>query len=636
MAPFPEDTTGSLEKARKRLYQPAAPAPVQELLSIPDAGTVPHAWEEKPLDALIAERPAGASAGGGKRQVRAANVFFVGAFLFFLVAVGLSLSVFYMGGNAISVDKVVVAVQGPTTIASGDSVPLAITITNANAVAVQNATLEIEFPSSTRDASDVLKPYSRYSEELGILESGAQSTRSVKAALFGGAGQTVTLPISVSYSAAGSNAVFVKKATYAVTISTTPLSVTVDTIAEAVSGQTMTLALAVRSNANVPLENVVLNSLLPFGFLVKSSSLPLLNSSFLIGKLEPGASKEITLTGTLTGQEREQRLFRFTVGTAKSAQDQALAVPYMTQDASVTIVAPFIHTTLALNSDTAPNSVMKAGTVQNVSVAYTNTLPTNVTNATVSVSISGAAVDYNSIKTSNGFYRSSDHTIVFSRDTDPALALLVPNASGSGTFTFSTLPASALPPSPSITFTTSVSGTRTGQANVPEQVSSSATTVAKVATAVVFSAASLHSSGPFGTSGPIPPRAGQMTTYTVQWNARALGTALAGGVVKATLPSYVSYTGVSTDTSKFSYDTSSRTVTWNVGDLPAGATASGAFQVSLTPSTSQKGAAPTLTSPASFSGYDRFAGVQITNAADAVTTETKGDPGYIPANGTVQ
>src|SRR5205814_649496 len=139
------------------------------------------------------------------------------------------------------------------------------------------------------------------------------------------------------------------------------------------------------------------------------------------------------------------------------------------------------------------------------------------------------------------FYRSTDHTIVFSRDTDPSLAELAPGASGIGTFTFSTLPTNASAPSPTITFTTSVSGTRVGQSNVPEQVSASATQTAKVATVVVLSASSLHGSGPLANSGPIPPHTDQATTYTIVWDAHNGGSAIAGGSVSATLPSYVSY-----------------------------------------------------------------------------------------------
>jgi len=558
------------------------------------------------------------------------------AVVFFVVALSVAGYFFYFGGNAVSVDKITLDIQGPTTIAGGDTVPLSLTITNKNPVAIENATIEIDFPNGTRNADNLLQTYPHYIENIGTLESGATVTRSVKAVLFGGAGQSLSLPVSLSYGASGSNAVFVKKTAYAVTVSTTPLSVSVDTLTETVSNKPLTLTLTVRSNATVPLSNVVLVGAFPFGFLPTASSLPLNNSSFLIGTLAPGASKTITLTGTLTGQNNEQRVFRFTVGTADTSNNQTLAVTYMTQDATVTIAAPFIDTTLALNGDTSSNAVISPGTYQSVTVSYTNTLATNIGSATVAIGLSGSAIDYDSIRTTSGFYNSANRTIIFSKDTDPSLALLTPGASGIGAFTFSTVPAGMTASSPSVNFTISVSGTRVGQTNVPEEVSSTLTRTFKVATVIALSSSSRYALAPLATGGPIPPKAEQTTTYAIVWNVQNKGSTVAGGTVSATLPSYVSYTDITTGSGSFSYDDKSRTVSWSTGDLAQGASVQGAFQVSFAPSTSQRGSAPTLVGAASFSGYDRFAGVQVQATADPVTTETKEDQGYVSSNAIVQ
>ena len=626
MPPPPEDDTGSLERARARLYEPGTDPRDRSPLAASGAGSLPHAWEEKPLP--VTEHR-------GKRHVRLAGVFFAVAVLFFLVALGIAGYFFYSGSNSVSVDKITIDIQGPTSIAGGDTVPLSLTITNKNPVAIENATIEISFPDGTRNADNLQNAYPRYTENLGTLESGATVTRSLKAVIFGGAGQALLLPVSFSYGTAGSSASFVKRTSFALAVSSTPLELAVNTLEETVSGKPLTLTLTARSNATVALSNVVVAGTFPFGFSLTSSSVPQNNATFSLGTLSPGASKTVTLTGTLLGQNSEQRVFHFTIGIAKSTSDQTLAVSYMTQDATVIISAPFIDTSLALNGDTSPSVVVAPGSRQSVTISYTNTLPTSITNATVAIALSGSAVDYNSIQSTSGFYRSGDHTLVFSRDTDPSLAALSPGASGIGTFTFSTLPA-GLSPSPTITFTISVSGTRVGQTNVPEQVSASVTKTAKVATTITLSTLPLHTSGSFSNSGPIPPRADQATTYAIAWNVRNGGSTVAGGVVSAILPSYVSYTGLTAGAGAFSYDVSSRTVTWNTGDLTQGGSAQGTFQVSLTPSTSQRGTAPALTSSASFSGYDRFAGVQVSVTADPVTTETRGDPGYVAANAVVQ
>jgi len=621
MPQFPEDDTSSLERARERLYRPAGTPRKRVPLAGPGDRSLPHEWSGDPLERTSHR---------GERHVRIASIFFIVAVIFFFIAFSVAGYFFYFGGNAVSVDKIDLDIQGPTTIAGGDTVPLSLTITNKNPAAIEDATIEIDFPNGTRAADNILQPYQRYVENLGTLASGASVTRSVKAVLFGSTGQSITLPVSLSYGTAGSNAVFVKKTAYTLAISATPLSVSVDTLSETVSNKPLTFTLTVRSNATVPLSNVVLVGAFPFGFLPTSSSLPLNNSSFLIGTIAPGATKTVTLTGTLTGQNKEQRVFRFTVGTADTSNNQTPSITYMTQDATVTIAAPFIDTTLAVNGDTSGNMLLSSGRRQSVTVSYTNTLPTNVGNASVVIALSGTAIDYNSIQTTSGFYNSANHTILFSRDTDPSLAVLAPGASGVGAFTFATVPPESLAASPTVNFTISVSGTRVGQSNVPETVNATVTKSFKVITAIVFIAASRHTAAPLTTAGPIPPRAEQSTTYAIVWTAQSKGSAVADGTVTAVLPSYVSYTGLTTGKGAFVYDEKSRTVSWNLGDLAQGGSAEGAFQVSLTPSLSQKGSAPNLTGQATFSGYDRFAGTRVSSVADPVTTETTGDPGYVP------
>lgn len=621
-----EDGVGSLEHARERLYRPIdIPRPRSEF-DTAEEHTLPHEWEEKELPAVVPHQ--------GERHVRLASIFLGVAFTFFLAALAAAGYFFYFGSNSVSTDKITVDIQGPTTIAGGDTVPLSLTITNKNPVAIKNATIEIDFPDGTRSATDVLSAYPRYVENLGTLASGATITRSVKAVVFGAAGQTITLPVSLSYGTASSNAIFDKKSSYALAVTSTPLSVSVDSLGETVSGDPLTFTLTVRSNSTVSLSNVVLSAPSPFGFSIASSSIPLTNSSFFIGTLAPGATKQVTLTGTLIGQDGEQRVFHFTVGTANSAQDQTMAVTYMTQDATVSIAAPFITTSLAINGDTSSNVVMTPGSSQSVTLNYTNTLTTTVTDASIAVAVSGTAIDFNSIRTTSGFYNSANHTIIFSKDTDPSLASLAPGASGIGTFTFSTLPVGTL--SPKVSFAISASGTRVGQTNVPEQVTTSSVQTSKVATTIALSSVSSRTTGGFGSSGPIPPRANQPSTYAIVWDAQDQGSAVAGGTVTATLPTYVTYTGNTSGTGTFSYDSVSHTVTWNTGDLAQGGNARGVFQVTFTPSTSQKGSVVQFTSPVSFTGYDRFAGVQVSATADPATTATPQDPGYVQSDSVVQ
>lgn len=622
---YEHDEVGALERARRRLYTTGTPnIDIPQPEAAPKESTVPEAWKKEPVRMKTKRSP-----------VRLAAVFFGIALLFFVVAAAAAGYLLYFGGNTVSTDNIVLAVQGPTTIAGGDTAPLSITVTNKNPSTVQNVTLEVDFPNGTRSADNVLAEYPRYTENLGTLSPGQTVTRSVKAILFGAEGQMLTLPVSVSFATQSSNAVFVKRSPYSLSITSAPLSVSVQAPAEAVSGQPFNLALTVRSNAATPISNVVVAGEYPFGFSLASSSVASQNGSFVLGGFSPGQTKTVSMTGILVGTTNGQRVFHFTVGTGKSMNDPTLAISYMTQEADMTISAPFITASLSLNGTQGDAMILTPGTRAQGTLSYTNTLATPVTNAEVDIHIQGGSVDYTTVQTTTGFYRSADHTIVFSRDTDPSLATLQPSSSGLGTFSFSMLPTGVAPHESGITFTISVSGTRVGQTNVPEQITASQVITAKIASVVMLTARTLHSTGPFSNSGPLPPKPNAPTTYTVVWDVKNASNAVAGATVSTTLPSYVSFTNQTTPSGTVSYNDSTHTVTWNAGDLEAGASAEGAFQVSITPSTSQRGSAPALTGPATFSGYDRFAGLKISAQVDPVTTETPSDPGYSSTFGTV-
>ena len=628
--PPPSDSDnefGALEEARKRLYAPEHMPEASRAPLLRPKRTLAHLWRDnRPPEITHFER----------RHVRLAGLFFAGALAFFAIALAVAGYLLYFGGNSVSVKNITLAVQGPATIAGGDTVPLTISITNRNPVQIDNATIEVDFPASTRSVEDVSKPMPIYSENLGSLRSGETVTRSIKAVVFGAAGDTVLLPITFSYDTQGSNSTFVKRSSHPLAISSTPLSISVDTVAETVAGKPFSLALMVRNNATVSIDNVVVAGTFPFGFTLTSSSISASGSTFPIGKLAAGESKTIMLTGTLDGQDGESRVLHFSIGTPRTAGSTELAMSYMTQDATILLTAPFIAATLTLNGSPLSSATLAPNEVETVTVSYTNTLSTNVADATIAVTLSGSAVDYASVRTNNGFYRSSDHTIVFSRDSDPTLATLAPGATGIGSFTFSTVSATQFGRSPSVTFSTSVRATRVGQSSVPEEISATTVQTIKAATAVALTASSLYSGGPFSNSGPVPPTSDTTTTYTIAWQAQNGGSAVADGTVSATLPSYVTYTGSTNGSGRVHYDSGSRTVTWSTGDLAQGVKGQAAFQVAFLPSTSQKGASPTLTSAATFAGYDRFAGVAVSALADPVTTETTSDPSYKIGDGTVQ
>src|SRR3989344_4269778 len=130
--PPPEDEKGALERERERLYAPQAPAPSPRTRLQSALRSLPGRWKDVgPIQAPTVQ----------PHHMKVATYFFVGALTFFGLALVVAGYLLYVGGESVSVNNIKLEVQGPSTIAGGDTVPITIAITNRNPVDLQAASL---------------------------------------------------------------------------------------------------------------------------------------------------------------------------------------------------------------------------------------------------------------------------------------------------------------------------------------------------------------------------------------------------------------------------------------------------------------------------------------------------------------
>jgi hypothetical protein len=137
----------------------------------------------------------------------------------------------------------------------------------------------------------------------------------------------------------------------------------------------------------------------------------------------------------------------------------------------------------------------------------------------------------------------------------------------------------------------------------------------------------LSQSGPIQNTGPIPPRVGTKTTYTLKWKISGVTSALRDGTVRTTLPSYVTWTNasvVSTGQSTLVYNSSTREVVWTPGAIAAGSQPEAAFQVAITPSGSQQGTVVQLSGVVAFAAQDASLSTAINQTRGSHTTVLTG------------
>ncbi len=564
-----------------------------------------------------------------KRGMSFSTKFFLASLAFFLIAIGVAGYLFVYGGNTISPQNIDMQVVAPSMVDGGKQSSLQVLISNRNQSPLQLVDLVVDYPDGTRDPNNPTQTLSHERQTIGDIASGEQVKRVISAIFYGQQGTQQTINATLEYSIPGSNSIFEKQVATTFLVGSSPVSVTVGTPTEAIAGQQFSFDVTVQSNSASPIDNVLLQGQYPFGFSVLNSTPPSSagGTVWRLGTLAPGASQTVHITGTIDGQDGDQRVFRFFVGSDADQTDTVVKVPFLSVPQTLTVRRPFISATIALGSQSGKNVTAVAGSPQTGTITWQNNLPDAVSNMQVVLALSGPALDSKSVNSTNGFYQSTNNTITWTKDQQPELANVPPGGSGTLNFTFSTLPPGSggmVYANPTVNLTVSVSGVRPGQDSVPETITSAATTQVSLSSLVGLTATALHFSGAFQNTGPMPPVVGQATSYAIVWTATNSSNTIANAVATATLPPYVQYLGAASG-SGISYDAQSRTVTWNIGDLKAGAGYSGAavtgtFQVALTPSISQVGNTPPLTGIATLHGQDRFANVQVQTTAVAPTT----------------
>lgn len=590
----------------------------------PSEAKAPLAWEGelRPREPRLIVPPS------PRERMALATKFLIGSVVFFLIAVAGALLFFFTGGNYISPQNIDLSIVAPTMVDGGTAADMTFLITNRNAAELQLADLVITYPDGTRDPKNPQDALASQRISVGTIAPGRQVKLTSSAVFYGSEGSVESIKARLEYSIAGSNAVFTKEGQTTITVGSSPVSVRVQAPQEAIAGQPFTIDVTVQSNATEPVQDVLVQAQYPFGFSVSSASPKADAGSTLwrLGTMAPGTTQIIHVTGTIDGQDGDERVFRFMAGSNKDQTAGKIEVPFLSVPASLTVHRPFITADIAVEGKTGSKISAAGGKPLQGTVVWQNNLSNSVNDVQIKLKLSGPVLDRSSVDPGSGFYQSNDSTITWTSAQDPSLAQVPPGGRGTLQFTFSTLSpgtGGVVYTNPTVDLSLTVNATRPGQGDVPEEVSSAATTQVTLASAVSVIAQAFHFTGSFQNAGPMPPRAETPTQYTVQWTAKNSSNTVAGATVSTVLPTYVSFVAGAPG-SGVSYDAGSRTVKWDMGDLKAGvgystSARTASFQVSFTPSASQVGFTPALTGATQLSGTDRFAQVAVSATAEAPT-----------------
>ncbi len=543
---------------------------------------------------------------------------------------------FFFGGNEVSSENIDLEITGPISIGSGEKLTLLVKAKNRNRVGLEVADLLLEFPQGTRSAENSSLELPRYRESLGDLSSGKEVERPVSAVLFGEERAALDIAVTLEYRVTGSSAVFFKKTVYPVTISSAPVTLRVERPEEVASGDKITLTLSVTSNSKETAKGVLLKAEYPPGFIFSSSdpNPALLNNVFRLGDLPSGSNKTVRIRGSLSGEDGQERSFRFDLGLGRTDNDRAIGTPLASLIETIPLRKSLLGLALSINGGGPEGSSESGGPVR-LEILVSNNLPTPVRNISAKLNFSGSALDKSSVAPSVGFYDSGANIVTWSQGTGAPITELSPGESATFAVTFSALGRGAISSlvRPEILFSSSVSGIKVAEGE--ESLSATASGRVRVTSDVGFDAKILARSGALKNSGPLPPKVGLETTYTVVLSATNGSNDLTSTKITAILPAHVSFKGETSPGESIFFDSNSRILTWDAGTIAAGAGISRAnreayFKVGFIPNANQEGQVPNLVENIQLNGTDSFTGSVVKITEPALTTRLAGDSGGKP------
>lgn len=546
--------------------------------------------------------------------------------LFFIAALGMSAFLMLRGGNTISGENITITVNGPIAVGGGDEVPVTVTVANQNAVAIESATLIVEYPRGTQSVTESGKEVGIERIPLDTIGTGELINIPLRARVFGEENEEKEIKVSIDYRIQGSNATFHKDAApLRFKVSTSPVIMTFDTVKSVSSGQDVDVTLTVQSNSPTPLTDILVKVMYPAGFDFNQATPETLSGEdvWKFAELKPNEKRVITITGLVTGYEDEILQFGALVGVSNEDDLNTIASQLSTGHTEIVIEQPFLDTAISINGSNKDVVVINNNNYASVEVTFTNKLDFPIFDGKVQIVLEGNALDEFEVNAGKGFYDSTKNTITWDGVIENGLKEI---ASGSSVhLTFSLSPIEGIERTPEMKLRVTLSGQRISEDDVPQLLVGTGSRTLRVESEPTVEGEAFYTKGPFTNTGPIPPVAEKVTQYTYILKVKAGSNDLTGAEMTAVVPIYVSWLDLVSAGETVTYNSQTRTMKWNIGNIEANSEKTVSIQVSFLPSLSQVGASPTLLEMQRFKATDRFTSTVIRVDHSAIITNLFGE-----------
>ncbi len=563
---------------------------------------------------------------------------------FFLLALGAA-GFYYWGSDFVEPPKkesssIDLTIDAPENVKSGEEFSFEVRYSNVDRVKLQDLVLTLRYPEGfTFIAADVASSEKQNVWDLGMLDQGVAGSVKITGIIIGEINNAKKISATLTYVPDNFRSQFETTATADVVINDSLIVLDIVAPVSVAANQSFATTVTYTNTSAKPLANMKIEAELPLDYVLESAKPEANQQAWVVNQLDAGKEATIVVNGLLNTDVGENRQLIFTL-SMQDANGQ-----YQKQVTAQALIL-VVDTQLQLSLDTViPQDHMALlGDKIEYKVSYENTSDTRVTDVVLEVVFDNSD---NVLVVKNqevdGEVTESDGVVkvTFDKKVNDDLAELLPGDKGSTTFTMATektVPSDFDHTDVSLSATATVTSLTldSGVAVTGKHYESSPVVVKFSSVVDLLQSARYYDDESLAVgTGPLPPVAGQRTTYRIYWYMTTTTSAVNAATVSAILPDSVFWVGTTSanagDTVTFDVDT--RTVNWTIKNIPAhSGTANvgldASFDIAVTPTANDVGKILTLVNKATLEGVDAFTGKALEDSAGAQTTLLETDPVY--------
>jgi hypothetical protein len=523
--------------------------------------------------------------------------------------------------SAFKEEKVLIKVEGPANASGVEEAEYKITIQNKNRVDLNNAQLLIKNSENFKPKEDqnlIIDSPSNSRIVIGTIKGKATKELKIRGTFFAAENTVVYLNAVLEYSPNSLSLKYQAKGQLGVNVGSSPLFLEVEAPLEIVSGNKVDYVIDYRNLSTEYFDGVRLKVKYPdgFSFIASNPSPSEGDNIWYLGSLRQNQDGKIVISGNLSGSGDEGKIVTAYLGYFGEEGNFAV---YNQKEKMTKIVSTILSIKQFLNNKADLN--VNPGENLYYIIEYGNNGDIALKDVIITEEIDSRVLDFSKLELKNGSYDASKKMITWRAAEIPGLANLAPGEGGKITFSIPVLDRIPVENSNDKNFIVS-STAKIDSPSVPEIIGSNKVIASnnmslKLNSRVVLDVKGYYNDKTIENSGPIPPKVGQETSYTMHWKVINVSNDISNAKVVSSLPSGVRWIGkFSPDNEAISFNERTNQIEWEIGNLKNGVGIFDpireiSFQIGVIPQVNQIGEKLILLNPSVLTAKDLFTDADV-------------------------